>query len=419
MSSDGPRRKASGSHEKPLRGAPREDKLAAMAQSLKDIVRIAHKDPWQARHRFLTALNDWAWDAPDRKNTPFEEWPEMPRMIWTLWAIHGEVFGSGLLYLIDRETGNHVAFGKKWLSKIGAKRSVAYLNALAKLFPGKKIPTTVEGRAAALAEVFPGDEDMFQLDAALTPIDDKYRDAVLEEIPDRLREYVRDNVAAIEKNAKLRTRKGKPDDVILTEPDQVHPFAWMYSLLERPDFKAGIEAQGPQPAIGEVIEVFARKHYVYLQVTHGHFYEAVEGMVVRVLPGAHKKPVSPEQLEALVAGPELYFGLFNLPFQRQSIARWPDPKEVIRFRELGKHAVPPSATAFPVFMYHVGKTRDGRNVWDIWKGGRLPDSRAISPLRDDMKNLPDPTPFAPDFLVRDVLDGSQPIDEHKRRWGEL
>ena len=69
------------------------------------IVAIKDKDPWQARVKFLQAIEEWAWSGPNRKGTPFEEWPEMPRMIWTL----NNAFPTKLTGTDMKSDGNEVA----------------------------------------------------------------------------------------------------------------------------------------------------------------------------------------------------------------------------------------------------------------------------------------------------------------------
>ena len=54
------------------------------------------------------------------------------------------------------------------------------------------------------------------------------------------------------------------------------------------DQREGVAAREPLPAVGDIIEVFAKERFAYLQVTHQHFYHESRGPVVRVF-GSHSE----------------------------------------------------------------------------------------------------------------------------------
>ena len=361
---------------------------------------------------FVSALNDWVQAVPGRRALPDAEWPENARMLMWLYVLYAELSSGGSLYVTDREVGNHCVDLKDWLRRIGAKKGVAYLQALARLYPGGVVPTDQGERERALSE-----DDRFEHGGALSVLDGKYQEALLEELPQRLHAYVAAHLADIEGEAKHAARQ-KPnqdsDEIIVEETNVLSGFARVREArLEREREGKGRD-DGPCPAIGDVIEVFAKKRFAYVQVTHEHFYHETRGPVVRVFDSLSERPLTPAAVKKLVAGPELYFTTFNVRSHLYVLKHDPAMYPGLKIRTVGNLPVPRHAAPFPRFLFHLGRTRDGRNSWGTWTGGAEADERFISPLSDELKALQSLQHNSlPEFLVINLKNGWRPMDGHR------
>jgi hypothetical protein len=91
-----------------------------------------------------------------------------------------------------QEEGAGFAKTRQWCSSIGADGAVEYLDAVARLFPGGRIPTDIARRSAVVRRL-----NMREEGDPLVELDKEYRGA-MRELVSALRKYVRTNLPALE-----------------------------------------------------------------------------------------------------------------------------------------------------------------------------------------------------------------------------
>jgi hypothetical protein len=120
-------------------------------------------------------------------------------MAFTFFCIHTELSSSGLLNVTDRL---NFALDEvlHWLREIGATQTLDYFTAYRALFPPGEVPSLCDDRHALLKSASGGSR---QMEAAIDPLDAKYREPALEEIPAKLRVYLAANSDRIESGQPL------------------------------------------------------------------------------------------------------------------------------------------------------------------------------------------------------------------------
>ena len=399
---------------------PRAPQKRSSKPKLPPLSRIlaAYESAALADNQFMSALQAWVFAVPGRRAVPDGEWPDNARLVQWAFVFYAEISSGGLLYVVDRDVGNHYTELKGWLRLIGARKGTAYIGALEKLFPKGIVPRTPAARERALS-----DHQRYDHDGDLSVLDRKYREAVMDEIPQRLFAYVTKHRVAIERESEHAARQlpGQvPDEVLFRESNVLSAMKRVREAaleLEK-DGKRG--DRGPYPKIGDVIEVTASGQVAYVQVTHEHFYHDTRGPVVRVFAKLARRPLAKSAILRMVRGPALSSALFNVRSHLYVLEHDPAMWEgEVAIRTVGNFPLPPNAKRFPRFLFQIGRTRDGRNAWATWTGGPEADERFISPIGDELKALPalmhGPDP---DDLIELVRRGMRPLDEHKR-WGDV
>lgn len=97
----------------------------------------------------------------------------------------------------------------------------------------------------------------------------------------------------------------------------------------------------------------------------------IEGVVPEALEGA--------ALAAHAGGPTTFVGMVRVDHARAN------KKAKLVARGL---PVPPTHAKFPAFLFHWGKTRDGRNVWGEWEGGDHATAQHVGPLSPKLMSCP-------------------------------
>jgi hypothetical protein len=348
---------------------------------------------------FLSALSDWVLTA-ERQVLPFDKLPEPARQIIVLNEIYSALDSTGMLYVIDWNIGDQFHDVVKWAKLIGARHTVDYFTAAAAQFPRKRVPKERELRRHLYRKLSP-DLELF------TPLDDRYREKVLAELPRRFKAYLTANRAAVEKKLESRTRAKReesPDEVIpYTTGDAVEWRMEWETKFEQTAAEGRLKAEGFAPEvvrIGDVVEVKSRRGVFYLHATHEHALWRLYGPVMRVLPGFHKPALA--TLDALVAGPTKFHAVVRI---NEDLAKR-------RARVVGNFEVPSHEQAFPTFRYALGKTRDGRWGWLTWKGGetgiRPP---MVEPLTDAQRALPVFEPEEAEYVGMKLAKGDFPASE--------
>ncbi len=346
----------------------------------------------------LTDLVEWVWAFPKRPTVPFDDLPTAARMILVLEGMHRAISNGGLLYVLDWSEGEqfHEALG--WFRKIGARRAATYLTRAAALFPGHRVPKAKRERQRVTNRLTrPGYPN------SLDALDVTFRKQVLAEIPQRLRSYLRKNLRAVAQDLSSRADAGvgtSPNDV-LTRGDMIEKIADIQRRALAS--KGGIDY--PEVAkVGDVVELTSGRWRCYVQVTHDHPFGRTVGPICRKLPRNYTAPLAPQALSRLVAGETEHFLNFNVDLtlrdeQARIVARLP---------------VPLHARGFPTFLYRYGTTREGRNVFRLWKGGKVHAAQFVGPLLEKHRSLPvlDYSRF-----VSELVGHWIPETEH-RAWGE-
>ena len=88
--------------------------------------------------------------------------------------------------------GRHLYDAERWARRLGAMRTAVYLTRAAALSPSGRIPVQDEERFAFLESLEGTNANPF------SRIDQEYRDAVLDEVADSVRSFVRDHSSEIE-----------------------------------------------------------------------------------------------------------------------------------------------------------------------------------------------------------------------------
>jgi hypothetical protein len=344
---------------------------------------------------FLSALSDWI--LPERQALPFDELPEPARQIIVFNEIYSALDSAGMLYVIDWNIGDHFHDVVKWAKLIEAQHTVDYFTAAAAHFPRKRVPKEREARRRLYRKLSP-DLELF------TPLDDRYREKVLAELPRRFRAYLKANRAAVEKKLESRKRATKE-----ATTDEVIPFDIGDAVEWRMTFETKfaqvaaegrLKAEGLAPEvvrIGDVVEVKSRRGVFYLHATHEHSLWRMYGPVMRVLPGFHKPALA--ALDALVAGPTKFHAVVKINADLASK----------RARVVANFPVPSHAQAFPTFRYTLGKTSTGRWGWLAWQGGKTGiRPPMIEPLTDAQRALPVFEPEEAEYIGMKLAQGDFP-----------
>ncbi|MEO5815207.1 MAG: DUF4375 domain-containing protein [Gemmatimonadaceae bacterium] len=205
--------------KKSASAAPRGTPKAA-ATDLEHILADSGARGGRADWGVLTALTEWAWAVPGRKAIPFADVPDGARMLILMNELVSALNSSGLLYLADWELGNDYGDIRQCTETIGAHMTMAYLDEFAALFPRNRVPVDRDARSAALER-----REARDAKKGLSPIvtiDQRYREAALDEIPVRVRDYVRNNKLRFEAEtsaAAAQPAGSSPDDLLLDERD--------------------------------------------------------------------------------------------------------------------------------------------------------------------------------------------------------
>jgi hypothetical protein len=146
-------------------------------KKLKEILAI------QDTFKFLNALTNLAIPPGTNFHPPPERRHELRQMIVTLNGFCSYTECEGIWkWLIEDGQEQWFAKTQIWLGLIGAKRAVAYFDAVASAFPKGKIPKDDEARADLLL-------DSSELSAKLRQIDLDYKDCFAE-LAEGLRQYI-------------------------------------------------------------------------------------------------------------------------------------------------------------------------------------------------------------------------------------
>ena len=382
--------------------------LIAQSTSNLDVVLAAtDPDPWQARMSFLEAATEWVWSVPGRKQIPFDSLPESARMIVLLGELVGALNSSGLHYVADWTFGDHFADMRRWIAEIHATRTGEYLDRFAALFPRKKVPRGRDVRSETFERALARREKK-----GLDPVRDldaEYRETALNEIPDRLREWLilhRRRVESEQSQMAAQPAGANGDDLLLEKDDFLAALARI-ERYSREHANADEDQLPPSPvAVGDVVALKTKKGYAYLQVTHEHPYVAVRGPVLRVVDGLTKTKLAGVELAEHVAGSTRYFTLLW-------VARWLT-EDSRRVSIVGRALpVPKDARSFPPFLFHWGRTRDGRTVYGQWDGGERPTRHVIAPLNEEQLAM-NVARFGPDpeFLAQEIAGAWTPAKAH-------
>ena len=357
----------------------------------------------------LERLAEWAMAVPGRKAIPFADVPEGARMLALFDEFATYIGAGGLRNFADCSIGDEHAALRKWAVAIGAERTIAYLDAFAALFPRGRVPRDKDERSDAL-------ERRAKRDAkkGLDPIqavDRTYQGDVERELPMRVRDYVRFNLQRFEQESRAAAAQppgSSPDDLLLDVRDWITFHREMRTRLGA-DVRLDELPEEERARVGDVMEVKAGRGFAYYQVTHRHQFWGVAGPVMRAIQGVVRSRIDGDALADHVRGPTAFVALIAIDRARG------EGKAKLVARNL---PVPEANAAFPHFLFHWGKTRDGRNVWGEWVGGDSAVGQIVGPL--------DPAMFVhpvandrPDYesLGEAVRDGWSTIRSYKR-WGE-
>ena len=162
--------------------------------SLGEIVAMTDTNRHRGDAQFLDALVHWLNEPPGRGEVVgFERQPEVGRMLWVLKALHTSLAVSGLRHFLETGMiGRHLYDAERWARQLGAMRTAVYLTRAAALGPSGRIPVQDEERFAFLESLEGTNANPF------SRIDQEYRDAVLDEVADSVRSFVRDHSSEIE-----------------------------------------------------------------------------------------------------------------------------------------------------------------------------------------------------------------------------
>jgi hypothetical protein len=390
------KKKSAGSRNRVAPARTSGDGLPSLQPPVRPILARRHADPVRQGVRLMAALRKWVGAHPGRRGVPYDELPETGRLIVTLDEMHKAIYSSGMLYVLDWTVGDQFHEAMAWLRKMGAKSTVAYFRAAAALFPRKQVPRNVDARTRVTARL---EEEGGHLDA----LDDAYREVALTEIPERLRDYLAAHEAEIAHEMASATRqdRGTSPDEIIAGPDIIAQFQADRARRLVPPIAQPTELNAN---IGDVLEFKARKRRAYGQVSHRHAFTVERGPIVRILPGSFARPITGAQLRSHVAGKTAYF--LNMMLER----RISDGEATI----VATLPVPAHAKPFPTFLYHKGRTRDGRHAWGLWQGGEEPIGQILGPLSgtDRQRSL-----LRPWLLTELLVEGWTP-EQGIRDWGD-
>ncbi len=150
---------------------------------------LAERDPGE----MLRAL----YELDSKHNgMDFHRRPEPLGMLGGLWALHLGVMGGGIQDFLDRQEGAAFHETEEWCRRIGAKRARAYLHAVAKLYPGGRVPADGDERFK-ITSSFEDDLSILDPVSPLRKLDLKYKGAV-DEMAEALRAWVTAHRAEVE-----------------------------------------------------------------------------------------------------------------------------------------------------------------------------------------------------------------------------
>ncbi|HKG93037.1 MAG TPA: DUF4375 domain-containing protein [Gemmatimonadaceae bacterium] len=147
-------------------------------------------DFWDALHDVMSRLQQGWPDA--------EAQPETAEMVTVLYGIWMDVGNEGLWSFLDSALGPDLSNAARWCRKIKAKETATYLEKAVKLFPGGRVPEDEQKRIAVI-------EAIEERGDPFGALDDQYRDVMRDELPARLRDYLRANQAKVEATFEPRT----------------------------------------------------------------------------------------------------------------------------------------------------------------------------------------------------------------------
>ncbi len=160
-----------------------------------EIADITHPDRRRGDAKFLDALIDWLDEPPGRGKIGFKRQPEIGRMLWVLSALHGSIAVSGLAHFLETHLiGGYFNEAQDWARQLGAGQTAIYLATAARAGPSGQVPRTDKERITLIKKLSlqaPGGDPFLEIDR-------EYRDAVLNELPDRLRAFIRTHHSDVE-----------------------------------------------------------------------------------------------------------------------------------------------------------------------------------------------------------------------------
>jgi len=177
---------------------PIQDWLDAEAQqgpgeapaSLTGVLEMSVAPPHAADGAFMQALSDLLQATPERRkriSSAFHEVPEDVQLATVLYCLWLDASVSGIeKFVAASATGEYVRRAETWCTRIGARRTAAYLRAAIELFPGHEVPRDWEQRQRVSGRLMD----------ALERVDASYK-GVVEELPARLRDYLRQSQRAV------------------------------------------------------------------------------------------------------------------------------------------------------------------------------------------------------------------------------
>jgi hypothetical protein len=365
----------------------------------------AHTPPaGEPDYELLTELDQWVWRTPGRKAIPFGEVPPHARMLVLMETLARALGSGGVYYLADWSLGDEFTELREWAEKIAARTTLACLDEFAALFPRKRVPKDKDARSAALDRR--EEREARKGTSSVRAIDERYADAVAEELPRRVHDYVRFNRQRFEEesaSAAAQPPGSSPDDLLLDERDWIAFNHYMIAFEAPAETRLDELPEEERARAGDVMEVKAGRRFAYYQVTHRHRFWGVKGPVMRAIVGTVPTRLTGDALVAHVAGPTAFVTLVAIDRARDN------KKAKLVARDL---PVPAEHTTFPRFLFHWGKTRDGRNVWGEWDGGESAVAQHIGPLTPAMQRMP--VVHGPDYemLGQAVADGWTQLEEY-------
>ncbi len=320
----------------------------------------------------LADLVDWVWAFPKRRTVPFDDLPMAARMIIVLEGMHRAISNGGMLYVLDWSEGEQFHEALDWFRKIGARRAATYFTRAAALFPRHRVPKAKAGRHRLTGRLLRGGRA-----DPLRDLDDAFRKQVLAEIPPRLQSYLRKNLktVALDLSSRADTGTGTSARDVLSRGDMIETIADIQRRARASKEGFGYPAVAK---VGDVVELTSGRWRCYVQVTHDHPFARTVGLICRKLPRNHAAPLARRALSRLVAGETEHFLNFNVDLTLRDG----------QARVVGEMPLPAHARVFPTFVYRYGTTRDGRNVYRLWRGSKEHAAEFVGPLLETHRALP-------------------------------